>query len=159
MREVTRILSIDPMPRGFAYAVLEDAFLVDYGILHVKGDRDAATLQKIREFLAAFRPDTLVFEAYGDPSCRLGPRARNLLWRLHVLAYLQGVTARHVSRAEVQSAFVRTGKTKHAIACRIAALYPELQPRLPRKRKPWMSEDERMGIFDAISFSATILLS
>ena len=30
--------------------------------------------------------------------------------------------------------------------------FPELAPRLPRFRKPWMSEDYRMSIFDAIAF-------
>jgi len=33
--------------------------------------------------------------------------------------------------------------------------FPELAPRLPRFRKPWMSEDYRMSIFDAVAFGLT----
>jgi hypothetical protein len=32
-------------------------------------------------------------------------------------------------------------------------LLAELAPRLPRFRKPWMSEDYRMSIFDAVSWA------
>lgn len=35
----------------------------------------------------------------------------------------------------------------------IAERFPELQPRLPRVRKIYMSEDERMDIFDAVSLA------
>ena len=31
--------------------------------------------------------------------------------------------------------------------------FPELEKRLPRVRKPWMSEDERMSIFDAVALA------
>jgi hypothetical protein len=34
----------------------------------------------------------------------------------------------------------------------IAKRFPELALRLPRFRKPWMSEDYRMSIFDAAAF-------
>jgi hypothetical protein len=34
-------------------------------------------------------------------------------------------------------------------------LLPELTARLPRVRKPWMSEDERMSIFDAAAMALT----
>ena len=33
--------------------------------------------------------------------------------------------------------------------------FPELAPRLPRSRKPWMSEDYRMSIFDAVALALT----
>jgi len=34
----------------------------------------------------------------------------------------------------------------------IAARFPELARSVPPERKPWMSEDERMAIFDAAAF-------
>ena len=42
--------------------------------------------------------------------------------------------------------------TKYQIATTIAERLPELAPRLPPFRKPWLSEDYRMSIFDAVSF-------
>ena len=42
--------------------------------------------------------------------------------------------------------------TKHALAEIIAKQFPEqLGLQLPPKRKPWMSEDSRMNIFDAVA--------
>jgi hypothetical protein len=38
----------------------------------------------------------------------------------------------------------------------IAKRFPELAPRLPRFRKPWMSEDYRMSIFDAVAMALTL---
>jgi hypothetical protein len=44
--------------------------------------------------------------------------------------------------------------TKHALAEIIAKRFPEeLGSRLPPKRKPWMSEDSRMNIFDAVALA------
>jgi len=45
--------------------------------------------------------------------------------------------------------------TKQEIAIAIAERFPELAPRLPRFRKPWMSEDYRMSIFDAVALALT----
>ena len=45
-------------------------------------------------------------------------------------------------------------QNKYEIAIAIAKRFPELAPRLPRLRKPWMSEDDRMSIFDAIGLAA-----
>jgi hypothetical protein len=38
----------------------------------------------------------------------------------------------------------------------VAAKFPELRSRLPPERKPWMSEDYRMAIFDAAAFALTL---
>jgi len=41
--------------------------------------------------------------------------------------------------------------TKQAMANTLAEMFPkELKSRLPPKRRPWMSEDPRMDIFDAV---------
>lgn len=39
----------------------------------------------------------------------------------------------------------------------IARLFPELSWKLPRKRRPWNSEDHRMAIFDAAATALTFL--
>jgi hypothetical protein len=41
----------------------------------------------------------------------------------------------------------------------VAARFPELAPRLPPQRKPWMSEDCRMAIFDAAAFVLALFWS
>ena len=64
------------------------------------------------------------------------------------------VRVKSVSRAELKQAFAESGAgTKYEIAMAIANRFPELAPRLPRFRKPWMSEDYRMSIFDAVALA------
>jgi hypothetical protein len=63
---------------------------------------------------------------------------------------------RSFSRVKVKLVFSESGaQTKQEIAVAIAKRFPELAPRLPRFRKPWMSEDYRMSIFDAVGFGLT----
>ena len=46
--------------------------------------------------------------------------------------------------------------SKHEIAEILAKRFPEeLGSRLPPKRRPWMSEDSRMDIFDAVAMGVT----
>ena len=60
-----------------------------------------------------------------------------------------------MSRAAVQATLLEKGATKQAIASRLAQIFPELLPHLPPERKPWMTEDDRMSVFDAVSFAVT----
>jgi hypothetical protein len=50
-------------------------------------------------------------------------------------------------------------KTKHDIALVLADRFPELRSWRPRRRKAWMSEDERMNIFDALALAESFLAS
>ena len=62
-----------------------------------------------------------------------------------------------VTRPEIRERFGHVGKTKWKIAKALVGRYPELEWKLPPKRKPWQSEDERMNIFDALSLAVTAL--
>jgi Holliday junction resolvasome RuvABC endonuclease subunit len=74
--------------------------------------------------------------------------------RLTKLASKQKIRVRSFSRAKVKQAFSESGASnKQEIAIAIARRFPELAPRLPRFRKPWMSEDYRMSIFDAVALA------
>jgi hypothetical protein len=43
---------------------------------------------------------------------------------------------------------------KFAVAQMLAQMFPvDLETRLPPKRRPWMSEDPRMNIFDAVDLA------
>ncbi|MCP5060463.1 MAG: hypothetical protein GY937_27510 [bacterium] len=60
------------------------------------------------------------------------------------------------SQRDVRACFSKYGaKTKEEIAAVIARELRELAPKLPGKRKPWKSEDERLWIFDAASLALT----
>jgi hypothetical protein len=64
------------------------------------------------------------------------------------------------TRQKVHRTFAPDSRgTKHGIAGILAERFPEeLGFRLPPKRRPWMSEDYRMAIFDAVALGLTYFL-
>jgi len=155
-----RVLSIDPSIKGFGFAVMEGPEeLIDWGLKIVKGNKNAECLKKVAQLIDHYNPDIIVVEDYQHKSSRRTPRVRRLLKAILALALTKRVKGNSVSRARVRTAFSQNSNgqpTKHFIANEIAKRFPELAPRLPRLRKPWMSEDERMSIFDAIAFALTM---
>lgn len=147
----SRILAIAPSTRGFGFAVLEgESTLVDWGVKAVTGDKNKHCLAKLKELLAHYQPHVLVLE---DHSSRRSARIRALHSRMVNTATQHPVKVRLLSRERVYQAFdVGEKGTKHALAELLAARFPqELGLRLPLKRRPWTSEDYRMGIFDAVA--------
>ena len=65
---------------------------------------------------------------------------------------------RTISRATVKRIFSPLGvQNKDQMARFIAPRFPELADYLPPERKPWMSEDPRMAIFDAAALGLYFL--
>jgi hypothetical protein len=86
-------------------------------------------------------------------ACR---RIQGLISDISKLPSKRKIRIRSFSRAKVKHAFSESrASTKHEIALEIAKRFSELAPRLPRFRKPWMSEDYRMSIFDAVALALT----
>ncbi len=82
-------------------------------------------------------------------------RIQALTKRLVALAESRSIKVALFSQKQVRRVFFADGPgTKHALAEIIAQRFPEeLGFRLPPKRKPWMSEDSRMDIFDAVALA------
>jgi len=85
-----------------------------------------------------------------------GVRIRKLLAAMHEQIAAAGISHKSYSPASVRRIFRGSSPvTKHTIAEGIASHFPELTPKLPGLRKPWMSEDARMAIFDAVALALT----
>jgi Holliday junction resolvasome RuvABC endonuclease subunit len=153
-----RVLALDPSSRGFGFAVFEgpDA-LIDWGVKQVKGSKHRECLSRIERLMDHYQPEMVVVEDCASRHCRRCLRVRELIGDILALAAERRVRSRAVSRAAVRKAFSRTGaSTKHQIATTIAETFPELALNLPPYRTPWMSEDARMAIFDAVAFALSI---
>lgn len=150
-----RVLAIDPTSRGFGYAVLEGpGFLVDWGTRDFGNATSNRELPHVRELIRHYRPDIVVVEDVTDQDSRRRHRARTLIEAVGAIAAAHGVSIARIARTEVQAMFRDAeATTKRTIAQAIAGHFPELEPRLPPTRKPWMSEDTRMSIFDAVGFA------
>lgn len=151
-----KVIGIDPTSRGFAYAFLEgSAHLVDWGLVHVLIRTDRSVFLRVEEIFSRTAPDLIVLEDGRGTKRR--ERARRLIKGIKRIAKRRKLPVRFVSRSRVREVF-QPASTKQEIAEAIVRGFPELQSRLPRPRKPWTSEDERMSIFDALSFCIAALL-
>jgi Holliday junction resolvasome RuvABC endonuclease subunit len=154
-RTQNRVLAIDPSTRGFGYAVLEGPDrLIDWGVKETRTDKSKRALASIADLIEVYQPRVLVLEDYAGKGSRRCSRVEKLIDDITKFALKENVKVRRFSRLELKNAFSETGaKNKYEIAIAIAKRLPELQPRLPRFRKPWMSEDYRMSIFDAVALA------
>lgn len=85
-------------------------------------------------------------------------RVRELLVEIAALGSQHDVPVKMFSRRAIRRAFAPYGAvTKEQIAAVIALRFPELASRLPRPRKPWMTEAEGMSVFDAAALSVVLL--
>ena len=154
-----RILAITPSTKGFGYAVLEgQKLLVDWGVRSVTGDKNAGSIEKVEEMIAHYNPQVMVLEDTATKESRRCPRIQALTQRLVAVAEGRTIKVMLFSQKHIRRVFFGDwGGTKHALAEIIAERFPEeLGFRLPRKRRPWMSEDSRMDIFDAVALALMV---
>jgi Holliday junction resolvasome RuvABC endonuclease subunit len=153
-----RVLAVDPSTRGFGFAVLEGPNrLIDWGVKETKKDKSARSLKLIEDLIDRYQPNAIVVEDYAGKGSRRCRRIQGLINDISKLASKRKIKVRSFSRAKVKQVFSESGASnKHEIAVSIANRFPELAPRLPRFRKPWMSEDYRMSIFDAVALGVTL---
>jgi len=149
------ILAIAPSSRGFGFAVLEGKALVDWGCRGVKGDKNAATVTKIRNLISFYTPTLLIIQDYSAKPTRRSERIRLLGIAIASLAADCGLPLKLVPHVNFQRVFFGKGKgTKHEIAQVLATRFPEeLGPLLPPERKPWMPQHPRTDMFDAIALA------
>jgi hypothetical protein len=153
-----RVLAVAPSTKGFGFAVMEEPnLLIDWGVKAVSGDKNVQCVRLVSTLLDFYKPDMLILEDCSVKNCWRRSRVRSLIRQLTALATTKKIKTRHISRAAVRKAFSpNVTLTKHQIAMTVASQFPELMSDLPNKRKPWMSENYKMGIFDAVALSSTL---
>jgi Holliday junction resolvasome RuvABC endonuclease subunit len=152
------VLAIYPSTTGFAFVLFEGSLSpVDWGVTAVRGrDRNDQCLRIIAGIFTRHQPDVLVLQDTSPAGTRRSRRISNLHAAISKLADLQGIPVRTYSRARVRFAFSYLGPAnKHTIAEAIAKHIPAFDRYLPPPRKPWMTEDARMGLFDAAALALT----
>ena len=156
-----RILAIDPTSRGFGYVVLEwPLVLVDWGVKSTRNEKEANTLSKMTTLIRHYQPECVVVQDCSGTGKLRCPRIQDLIDSIRRLATQKGIRSRKISSKTLIKVFSAFGaRTKHEIAQVVAKQLPELAPHLPRYRKPWMSEDYWMAIFDAAALALTYFYS
>ena len=102
------------------------------------------------------RPTCSCSRTRQDAARAVRPAFKCSIVRRCELAKRRGIPVRAYSRAKVVDFFEEFGaKTKQSIAETIAKHIPALSLYVPPPRKPWKSEDARMGIFEAAALAWT----
>lgn len=162
-----RVLAIDPSTRGFGFAVLEGPkSLIDWGVKDLvrkvrrkKPQINDVSVLQAKSLIEQFHPDVIVLEDYKGKGSRRCIRVRRLIRRTCQLAAARRIKVKAYSPGDVRKAFHPFGvRNKDQISNKIAEWFPELLPHLPPYRKPWMAEDSRMAIFDAMAMALTFYL-
>jgi hypothetical protein len=155
--KTVRILAIAPLSRGLGYAVMEGLDkLVACGNKAVLHNKNAGALALVEKFIKFYKPSILVLPDVNAKDTRRAQRIKTLHHKIVALAQKQQLKVRLVSVTQVRERLLGDKKgTKQAVAEALMKNFPvELASRLPPKRRPWMSEDPRMDIFDAVSLAA-----
>jgi hypothetical protein len=155
-RRYDLVLAIYPQTRGFAFVLFEGWLSpVDWGIHEARGSRkNAWCLTKVNSLLDLHMPDVVILQNMSDRGAHRAPRIQELNERIAELADRRGMVVQKYSRARVLDYFTEVGATtKQQIAETIAKQVPALSLFVPPGRKPWMSEDPRMGIFEAAALA------
>jgi len=157
LSSVPRLLSLDLMSNGIGYVVFEGpSKLVDWGVKESKKSDPGRLHKQLNELVKLYRPQVLVLEDIVLSKARRSARNAALSTQIRAHAIGKGITVCLIAWTDVRQHFVRYGGyTKYEIARLVTATLPVLAFRLPPPRKPWKSEDSRMGIFDAAALGLT----
>ena len=142
--------------RGFSFVLFEGTLSpYDWGMFECRGARkDASCLRKMTELLGLYDIDVLVIQHTGPDGTRRALRLSMLNTALEAAAREHGVPVFKYSRDDVYLTFASAGfANKQSLAEVIAKHIPAFERHVPPPRKPWMSEDARMGLFDAAALA------
>lgn len=154
----TRLLAIDPTPRGFGFIVLEGMHtVVDWGVRSGRATsiaREQQLLRKVSDLLRQYRPHIVVLENTAASGSRRRGRVRLVIEATANLAMWEGITVKRIAISTVRKVFMSVGaRTKHEIARVIAMQLPQIAAWLPKPRSLWTGEDYRMAVFDAAALA------
>lgn len=156
LHRYTLVLSIYVNTRGFAFIVFEGRLSpFDWGIRETRGPRKCrACLPRITQLFDRYAPDVLVIQDTSEQGTRRARWISNLNATIAALAKNRNIPVFAYSREQVGGAFECYGcPNKQSLAELIAKHIPAFELYVPPPRKPWMSEDRRMGLFDAAALA------
>ena len=143
--------------RGFAFVLFEGPLApLAWRVFEARGDKREPIVTRVSSLFARYKPHVVVLQDMSPEGTHRPHRIRHLNEVITKLAERHGLPTALVSRSEVRERFAYLGSvTKDAIAAAIAKHIPAFERFLPLPRKPWKSEDARMGLFDAAALALT----
>ncbi len=160
--EITRILAIAPVSRGFGLVVMDSQGApLDWRVkeIHEKPKRkNARCVFEVNKLIEEHRPQVLVLEDQSAPGSKKRKRVAELLDALTELATDAGVGAALYGPRDIRAALSLTaGANKDKVAAEVAKRLPVLKRRLPKLRRLWDSERYAVPVFVAGALALTHL--
>jgi hypothetical protein len=152
LRRYALVLCIYVSTRGVAFVLFESSLSpFDWGVKEVRGrGKNRRSLATIYAILDHYQPDILVLQETSPNGTRRARRVTELNADIAELGERGGIPVYAYTRKDVYDAFGYLGAVnKQIVAEAIAKHVPVFERYVPPPRKPWMSEDACMGLFDA----------
>jgi hypothetical protein len=145
---IVRILGIASTTRGFAFAVTEGPRrLVSWGLRRVPV-ATAKSVKTMNKVLLKARPLFVAFER--EDSLKKRHRGKHFDAVVTRACDAHGIMILNMGSGQTHS-LCMPRKSKWSLADTLAKLFPELRDKVPPRRKPWQSEDDRIGLFMALA--------
>jgi hypothetical protein len=150
------VLSLYPNVNGLGYAVFESHLSpVDWGIKTARKRKHDTLMRHAAWLMRMFTPNVILLPVRATVM-QGSRRLQKVATDIENLAAGHGAAVHWYSRTDMKAAFAQYGaQSKDAIAGVITRLLPEFEQHVPPLRKIWMSEDYRMGLFDAVALAMT----
>lgn len=149
------ILAVYPNSNGFGFVYMEDARkLLDFGTIRINPISNKKVVERIRHSIEYLKPSIVILKDPNSKCSRTGKRVSKLLLKISSLALSMNLKVMNLSRDQIRDVFEQFGGvTKYEISQILITYFKELESKLPKKRQMWMSEDQNMAIFDALSLA------
>ncbi|WP_166301800.1 hypothetical protein [Bradyrhizobium sp. 2S1] len=161
LRRYALVLAIYLNTRGCGFVLFEGHMSpFDWGMREIRGPRKhGRCVTRIIKKFDRYLPDVVVLQGTSPEGAQRARRIADFNAAIAELAKSRGIPVYLYSRDQVRAAFDYLGcVNKHALAEVIAKHIPALERYVP-PRKPWMSENARMGIFDAAALGLRLVYS
>jgi hypothetical protein len=151
------VYAIYPNSNGFGFVYMENARkLIDFGAVRINPISNRKVLERIKKSFDYYRPTIVIVLDPDGNSSRTGYRIRKLIKKITLYAEEVKLPVAQYSRDQIRDVFEQFGViTKHEISQFLLTEFKELEPKRPRERRLWASEDRNMAIFDALSLGLT----
>jgi hypothetical protein len=156
-KHIAFAMALEPSMHGLSYAVFDEKRrLLDWGGKQVRVAKDYNCRRIARRVRLGFDPKYVIIEDGDAPTSRRKPRLREVLRALGQDAADDGHIVVRIPRLTVRQRFSVYGiASRDDLASAVCEKYPELKPRLPKRRRPWESEHYSIAIFHAVALGVT----
>lgn len=149
-RKDRTILTLYPNQWGVSYALFENMdTLADCGVGYIQPANLPKAIQRLKVYLNFYSPSHVVIR--GEDKLT-NTRIKGIIKEFKRVAKKHGYGVETYSRKQIREAFAGNNAfSKYEISKELIRMFPQLEKYSIPKRKNWMSEHHRTGVFDAVS--------